>query len=131
MVAWDCFRKPPCEWSLVTRNSLSVSASTSAPASSGCTIATTSFIGRRLYPAPIPNPTGWSTQVGHFWRCEHRSPRAQLPHPSPRGIRRLGREAQKLIDLAADVRGNHLLGTVALDHHEPAGVGRGETQVSI
>src|SRR6266566_2190676 len=56
IVAWDCFRKPPCEWSRVTRKSLSVSASTSAPASSGCTIATTSFIGRRLYPGPLLSP---------------------------------------------------------------------------
>src|SRR6266480_6650850 len=56
MVAWDCFRKPPCEWSRVTRKSLSVSASTSAPASSGWTIATTSFIGRRLYPGPLLTP---------------------------------------------------------------------------
>src|SRR5204863_7941075 len=55
--AWDCFRKPPCEWSRVTRKSLSVSASTSAPASSGWTIATTSFIGRRLYPGPLPTPS--------------------------------------------------------------------------
>src|SRR2546429_1540275 len=56
MVAWDCFRNPPCEWSRVTRKSLSVSASTSAPASSGCTIATTSFIGRRLYPEALLTP---------------------------------------------------------------------------
>jgi hypothetical protein len=38
------FRNPPCECRRVTRYSLSVSASTSAPASSGWTIATTSFI---------------------------------------------------------------------------------------
>src|SRR5205807_3660195 len=56
IVAWDCFRKPPCECSRVTRKSLSVSASTRAPASSGWTIATTSFIGRRLYPAPLERP---------------------------------------------------------------------------
>src|SRR5437764_2715597 len=53
IVAWDCLRKPPWECRRVTRKSLSVSASTRAPASSGWTIATTSFIGRRLYPAPL------------------------------------------------------------------------------
>src|SRR5207247_9588585 len=45
--------KPPWECTRVTRNSLSVSASTRAPASSGWTIATTIFIGRRLYPASL------------------------------------------------------------------------------
>src|SRR5438552_17228142 len=53
IVAWDCLRKPPWECNRVTRKSLSVSASTRAPASSGWTIATTIFIGRRLYPAPL------------------------------------------------------------------------------
>src|SRR5205807_3660196 len=46
-------------------------------------------------------------------------------HPS------LGREAQKLIYLAADVRGHRLLGTVAVDHHEAAGLGRGKAEVSV
>src|SRR5438445_1676296 len=50
IVACDCLRKPPCECRRVTRYSLSVSASTSAPASSGWTIATTSFIPAGLYP---------------------------------------------------------------------------------
>src|SRR5215210_2503379 len=51
MVAFDCFRKPPEECSLVARYSCSRSESTNAPASSLCTIATISFtspsIGRR------------------------------------------------------------------------------------
>src|SRR5207253_3439231 len=131
IVAWDCLRNPPCECSRVTRNSLSVSASTSAPASSGCTIATTSFIGRRLYPAPLGKPLGWSTEIGHFWRCAHGWRRASLRSPFATRHPSLGREAQELIDLAADVRGHRLLGTVAVDHYEAAGLGRDEAEVPL
>lgn len=46
-------------------------------------------------------------------------------HPS------LGRQADKLIDLAADVRGHLLLRTVTVDHHETARFGRGEAKVAV
>jgi len=46
-------------------------------------------------------------------------------HPS------LGRKAQELIDLAADVRGHHVFVAVAIYDHEAARLGRGETQVAV
>src|SRR5450759_2034164 len=47
-VALDCLRNPPELWSRVARNSRSSRALTRAPASSLCTMATTSFTGRRI-----------------------------------------------------------------------------------
>ena len=54
IVAFDCLRNPPEEWSRVARNSFSRRASTSAPASSLWTIATTSFIARSIDGATDP-----------------------------------------------------------------------------
>src|SRR2546426_4314182 len=91
IVACDCLRNPPCEWRRVTRYSLSVSASTSAPASSGCTIAMTSFIGRRLYPAPLETLRhGQASLVNSGDVAGADSPHDRA-HPSPRGIRRHAR----------------------------------------
>src|SRR5437762_4178456 len=131
IVAWDCFRKPPCECSRVTRKSLSVSASTRAPASSGWTIATTSFIGRRLYPAPLDGP--FDGQPRLVISGDARTDRVGRPSAHPFAPRHpsLGREAKNLIDLAADVRGHALLRAVAIDHDETAGLGRGEPQIAL
>src|SRR4051794_30106650 len=54
IVAFERFRNPPELDTRVARNSLSRSASTRAPASSLCTIATTSFIGRSIRAPPSP-----------------------------------------------------------------------------
>src|SRR5439155_21348280 len=115
----------------VTRKSLSVSASTRAPASSGWTIATTIFIGRRLYPASL-EALRRSTQIGHFWRCGGRHVGRPFAHPSPR-MRHpsLGREAKKLIDLPPEVRGHRLLWAGAGGHDAPALCGRCEAELAL
>src|SRR2546421_497349 len=53
------------------------------------------------------------------------------PPSATRASRRLGREARKLIDLAADVRGHRFLEAVAVDHDKAAGLGRGEAQIAL
>jgi len=68
----------------------------------------------------------WSTEIGHFWRCGRGRARASIHSPFATRHPSLGREAHKLIDLAADVRGHRLLRAVAVDHDEAARFGRGE-----
>jgi hypothetical protein len=69
IVAFDCLRNPPDEWSRVALYSFSRRASTRAPASSLWTIATTSFtrpsIGdRRARSAIAEDERRWSTCLG-------------------------------------------------------------------
>src|SRR5438093_9477070 len=131
IVACDCFRKPPCECSRVTPNSLSVSASTSAPhppdarsrppASSGgdYTPASWSAIADGQVKLVISGDAAQGMAAATL-----RSPFATR-HPS------LGRKAQELIDLAADVRGHHVFAAITIYDHEAPRFGCGEPKIPV
>src|SRR5882724_8009967 len=74
-------------------------------------------------PRGSAEPIRWSTEIGHFSRCGGYGHRATFGSPFATRHPSLGRKAQELIDLAADVRGNRLWRAVAVHDHEAAGLG--------